>query len=154
MSFALSNKYYLIHLFWVFPQSPMLHTRIYFLATLHRVLYRLFQIGISHNRSISLTPLTKLGELGPELVQNCVLKSKTGVQAKNDIKICYFHKGSTKKVQVMSTKSCKQHHQMISCKFQVCFSFKLLAKTILFVDLVAQLTFSGPQFRFILFVDL
>ena len=54
-----------------------------------------------------LTPLTKLGELGSELVYNCVLMSKTEVQVKDEIKTCHFHGGFTKKVQVMSIKSCK-----------------------------------------------
>ena len=54
-----------------------------------------------------LTPLTKLGELGSELVYNCVLMSKTEVQVKDEIKTCYFHGGFTKKVQVMSIKSSK-----------------------------------------------
>ena len=44
-----------------------------------------------------ITPLTKLGELGSELVHNCVLKSKTGVQVKDDIKTRCFHEGFTKK---------------------------------------------------------
>ena len=46
---------------------------------------------------VDVTPLTKLGELGSELVYDCVLKSKTGVQVKDDIKICYFLEDSTKK---------------------------------------------------------
>ena len=54
-----------------------------------------------------ITPLTKLGELGSELVCYCILKSKTGVQVKDKIEICYFHKGSTKQVQIMSTKTYK-----------------------------------------------
>ena len=56
---------------------------------------------------MSITPLTKLGELGSELVYNCVLMSKTEVQVKDKIKTCHFHDGFTKKVQVMSIKSCK-----------------------------------------------
>ena len=64
-------------------------------------------VAISFLLSIHITPLTKLGELGPELVYNCVLKSKTVVQVKDDIKTCYFHEGFTKKVQIMSSKSCK-----------------------------------------------
>ena len=52
---------------------------------------------------MALTPLTKLGELGSELV----LMSKTEVQVKDEIKTCHFHDGLTKKVQVMSIKSCK-----------------------------------------------
>ena len=66
-----------------------------------------------------VTSLIKLGKLGSELFYSCVLKSKTEDQVKNESKTCYFHKGFTKKVQIMSKKSCKQHHQMISCKFQV-----------------------------------
>ena len=56
---------------------------------------------------MNVTPLTKLGELGSELVYNCVLMSKTEVQVKDKIKTCHFHGGFTKKVQVMSIKSCK-----------------------------------------------
>ena len=44
-----------------------------------------------------ITPLKKLGELGSELVHNCVINSKTGVQVKDDIETCYFYEGSTKK---------------------------------------------------------
>ena len=44
---------------------------------------------------IFLTPLTKLGELGSELVYNYVFKSKTGTQVMDHIKTCYIHEGST-----------------------------------------------------------
>ena len=44
-----------------------------------------------------ITPLTKLGELGSDLVHNCVLKSKTEVQVNSNFKSCYSDKGSTKK---------------------------------------------------------
>ena len=54
-----------------------------------------------------LTPLTKLGELGSEQVYNCTLKSKAGVQVNDNVKSCYFNEGSTKKVQIMLTKSCQ-----------------------------------------------
>ena len=47
-----------------------------------------------------VTPLTKLGELGSELVCNCISKSKTGVQVNDNIKTCYSHEGSTKKLQI------------------------------------------------------
>ena len=33
----------------------------------------------------AITPVTKLGKLGSELVYNCVLKSKTGVQVYGNI---------------------------------------------------------------------
>ena len=49
-----------------------------------------------------LTPLTKLGELGSELVYNCIFKSKTGVQVRDNVKICYFHEGSAKKVSYVN----------------------------------------------------
>ena len=60
-----------------------------------------------NHRGNNLTPLTKLGELGSWQVYNCVLKSKPRVQVKDNIKTCYFHEGSTKRFQIMSTKSCK-----------------------------------------------
>ena len=47
-------------------------------------------------RDAHVTPLTKLGELGSLLVFICVLKSKTEVQVKDDIKTCYFHECFTK----------------------------------------------------------
>ena len=47
-------------------------------------------------KKIIITPLTKLGELGSELVHNCVLKSKTGVQVNDNFKTCYPHESSTK----------------------------------------------------------
>ena len=89
---------------------------------------------VSHSKSflVILTPLTKLVELGSELVHNCFLKSKTGVQVNDDFKTCYSHEGSSKKLQILSTNSCKQLHQMLSCKVLVQFSFKFVAKTILF----------------------
>ena len=43
------------------------------------------------------TPLKKLGEMGSELVHNCVINSKTGVQVKDDVKTCYFHEDCAKK---------------------------------------------------------
>ena len=52
---------------------------------------------------VVLTPLTKLGELGSELVHNCFLKSKTGVQVKDNDKSRYFQVGSTKKVPTYVT---------------------------------------------------
>ena len=61
-----------------------------------------------YNRGLQrVTPLTKLGELGLELVYNCVLMSKTEVQVKDEIKTCHFHRGFTKKIPVLSIKSCK-----------------------------------------------
>ena len=53
------------------------------------------------NKLFRLTPLTKLGELGSKLVHYCFLKPKTGVQVKANINTCYFHEGSTKRVQVI-----------------------------------------------------
>ena len=44
-----------------------------------------------------ITSLTKLGELGSELVHNCVLQSKTGIQVNSNFKKMLFHQGSTKK---------------------------------------------------------
>ena len=44
-----------------------------------------------------ITPITKLGELGSELVFNCILMLKTGVHIKDTIKTCCFPEGSRKK---------------------------------------------------------
>ena len=46
---------------------------------------------------MNLTPLTKLGELGSELVHDCVLKAKTGVQVNGNFKTCHSHGSSIKK---------------------------------------------------------
>ena len=54
-----------------------------------------------------VTPLTKLGELGSELVHNCVLMSKTGIQVCDHFKTCYSCEDSTKKLQVLTTNSCQ-----------------------------------------------
>ena len=41
-----------------------------------------------------VTPLTKFGELRSKLACYCILKSKTGVQVKDNIEIYFFYKTS------------------------------------------------------------